>query len=215
MVLSESLNNVGIIIEDSPTESQLACNSCYRKMMNLCEQFQFVQKGSSTTPSSEGAKRKSVAVSSPARSIGGRSGIIWILIFMIPVVFASMIYDSYKNFLPDPWFTKTLDYLLTYRVWMKTELWTPKKLYKKTLSCHWGNHYNQSLCLDMEFFLELNINHQSYWRNKLTVSSECSNYIRGVRRHAPLEKIVKIVLSETPYPAFPGSNAINSYVHFF
>ena len=184
-------------------------------MMNLCEQFQFVQKGSSTTPSSEGAKRKSVAVSSPARSIGGRSGIIWILIFMIPVVFASMIYDSYKNFLPDPWFTKTLDYLLTYRVWMKTELWTPKKLYKKTLSCHWGNHYNQSLCLDMEFFLELNINHQSYWRNKLTVSSECSNYIRGVRRHAPPGKILKIVLSETPYPAFPGSNAINSYVHFF
>ena len=37
-------------------------------MMNLCEQFQFVQKGSSTTPSSEGAKRKSVAVLSPACS---------------------------------------------------------------------------------------------------------------------------------------------------
>ena len=28
------------------------------------------------------------------------------------------------------------------------------------------------------------------------------------------EKFLKIGLSETPYPAFPGSNAINSYVHF-
>ena len=37
-------------------------------MMNLCEQFQFVQKGSSTTLSSEGAKRKSLAVLSPACS---------------------------------------------------------------------------------------------------------------------------------------------------
>ena len=68
VVWCESLNNIGITIEDSPTKSQLACNGCYRKMMNLCEQFQFVQKGSSTTPSSEGAKRKSVAVLSPARS---------------------------------------------------------------------------------------------------------------------------------------------------
>ena len=44
---------------------------------------------------------------------GGRSGIIWILIFMIPAVFASMIHDSYKNFLPDSLFTKTIDHLLT------------------------------------------------------------------------------------------------------
>ena len=43
---------------------------------------------------------------------GGRSGIIWILIFMIPAVFASMIHDSYKNFLPDSLFAKTIDYLL-------------------------------------------------------------------------------------------------------
>ena len=28
------------------------------------------------------------------------------------------------------------------------------------------------------------------------------------------EKVLKIGLSETPYPAFPGSNAINSYVYF-
>ena len=32
------------------------------------------------------------------QTISGRSGIIWILIFMIPLVFASMIHDSYKTF---------------------------------------------------------------------------------------------------------------------
>ena len=29
---------------------------------------------------------------------------------MIPVVFTSMIHNSYKNFLPDSWFTKTFDH---------------------------------------------------------------------------------------------------------
>ena len=39
---------------------------------------------------------------------------------------------------------------------------------------------------------------------------------RGVRGHADAqpEKKLKIGLSETTYPAFPGSNAINSYVYF-
>ena len=37
---------------------------------------------------------------------------------------------------------------------------------------------------------------------------------RGVRGHAPREKVWKIGLSETPYPAFPGSNTTNSYVYF-
>ena len=46
--------------------------------------------------------------------IGDRSGMIWILIFMIPVVFASMIHNSRKNYLPDSWFTKTFDHLLTW-----------------------------------------------------------------------------------------------------
>ena len=36
----------------------------------------------------------------------------------------------------------------------------------------------------------------------------------GVREHVPPENVLKIGLSETPYPAFPGSNAINSYVYF-
>ena len=46
-------------------------------------------------------------------NIGGRSGRIWVLMFMVPVVFASMIHDSYKNFLLDSWFTKTFHLLLT------------------------------------------------------------------------------------------------------
>ena len=37
---------------------------------------------------------------------------------------------------------------------------------------------------------------------------------RGVRGHAPREKVWKIGLSETPYPVFPGSNATNLYVYF-
>ena len=37
---------------------------------------------------------------------------------------------------------------------------------------------------------------------------------RGVRGHAPPKKKIKIGLSETTYPAFPRSNAINSYVYF-
>ena len=45
-----------------------------------------------------------------------RGGIIWILIFTIPVAFASMIHDSYKNFLPDSWFTKTFDHVLIFSV---------------------------------------------------------------------------------------------------
>ena len=37
---------------------------------------------------------------------------------------------------------------------------------------------------------------------------------RGVRGHAPPEKKMKTGLSKTTNPAFPGSNAINSYVYF-
>ena len=38
---------------------------------------------------------------------------------------------------------------------------------------------------------------------------------RGVRGHAlPEKKKLKIGLSETTYPAFPGSDAINSCVYF-
>ena len=76
--------------------------------------------------------------------------------------------------------------------------------------------YNHSFCPGVEFFGgELNSQHQSYWRNKRTVIPECSNYIRGVRGcMLPRKNFSKLGPSETPYPAFPGSNAINSYVHF-
>ena len=37
---------------------------------------------------------------------------------------------------------------------------------------------------------------------------------RGIPGHVSPETFLKIGLSETPYPAFPGSNAINSYVYF-
>ena len=42
--------------------------------------------------------------------LGGRSGIIWNKIFMIPVFFTSVIHDTYKDFLPDSWFTKKFDH---------------------------------------------------------------------------------------------------------
>ena len=37
---------------------------------------------------------------------------------------------------------------------------------------------------------------------------------RRVWGRAPPKKKIKIGLSETTYPKFPGSNAINSYVYF-
>ena len=36
----------------------------------------------------------------------------------------------------------------------------------------------------------------------------------GVRGHAPEKKKLEIVLSETSYPAFSGTNAINPHVYF-
>ena len=49
----------------------------------------------------------SLSSAPPPTPFGGRGGIIWILIFMIPLIFASLINDSYKNFLPDSRLTKT------------------------------------------------------------------------------------------------------------
>ena len=47
-----------------------------------------------------------------------------------------------------------------------------------------------------------------------TVSPECKNYIVGFGGMLPRKTNLKIGLSEKTYPAFPGSNAINSYVYF-
>ena len=44
--------------------------------------------------------------------------------------------------------------------------------------------------------------------------SRLQELLRGLRGHAPREKSWKIGLSETPYPAFPGSNANNTCTLF-
>ena len=46
--------------------------------------------------------------------------------------------------------------------------------------------------------LLLNIKHQCHWRNKRTISPECTNYIGGSGGSSPGKKL-KIGLSETPY----------------
>ena len=52
-----------------------------------------------------------------------------------------------------------------------------------------------------------------YWRNKQTISPDSTNYMGGPGACSP-GKFWELVLSETPYPAFPGSNATNLYVYF-
>ena len=52
-----------------------------------------------------------------------------------------------------------------------------------------------------------------YWRNKQTIRPDSTNYIGGPGT-CPPGKFWKIGLSETPYPAFPGSNTTNLYVYF-
>ena len=60
-------------------------------------------------------------------------------------------------------------------------------------------------------FLQLNINHQSCWRNK----PECTNYIRGSGDDAALEKKFQNWTLGNAISCFPSrSNVINSYVYF-
>ena len=71
------------------------------------------------------------------------------------------------------------------------------------------------LCFSVSssFILLLNIKHQCHWRNMRTISLERTNYIGGSRGMLPRKKKQFIFwLAETPYPAIPGSNAINSYL---
>ena len=129
--------------------------------------------------------------------IGGRSGIIWILIFMIPVVFTSMIHDSYKKFLPDSWFTKTFD-----DIFIK---WISQRLLCLVLHSFFGMFkllfssriiwisWPLFLCIiicsvQIWCFLLLNINHQCHWRNKRTIIPECTNYIGGSGGMSPRKK---------------------------
>ena len=55
------------------------------------------------------------------------------------------------------------------------------------------------------------------FRNKSIVSPECTNYIGGFGGmfHRKRKKKMKIGLSETTYPAFPGSNAIRLFCWAF
>ena len=139
---------------------------------------------------------------------GGRSGIIWNLIFMIPVVFTSMIHDSYKNFLPDSWFTKTFDDLFI--KWISQRLLCLVLHSFFFLECSNFRFYSELYrfldhCFSVSSFvlsrygvLLLNIKHQCHWRNKRTISPECTNYIGGSGGSSPGKKL-KIGLSETPY----------------
>ena len=65
----------------------------------------------------------------------------------------------------------------------------------------------------MEFFFVTEHLAQGYWTNKRIISRECTNYTGGVRENVPPGNFLKIGLSEMPYPAFVGSNVINSYVY--
>ena len=69
-VLSETLKYVGITVNASDNDSQVACNACYRKIKNLGELLQFIrthlaQKREENKENSEGAKRKLPDVLSP------------------------------------------------------------------------------------------------------------------------------------------------------
>ena len=120
---------------------------------------------------------------------------------MIPVVFTSMIHDSYKNFLPDSWFTKTFDDLfikwISLRLlWLvlRSFFWCSNFCFHPELYRFLDYCFSVSLSFVLVrygvFQLLLNIKHQRRCRNKRTISPGCTN------------------------PAFPWSNAINSYVYF-
>ena len=78
--------------------------------------------------------------------------------------------------------------------------------------CFIQTWYHHSFCLGMELFCNWTLStrlleKQAYCQPRM------HELYRGVLEHVPSENFLKIGLSETPYPAFPGSNAINSYVY--
>ena len=129
-----------------------------------------------------------------------------------------MIYDSYKNFLPDSWFTKTFDDLFI--------KWISQRLFCLVLrSFFWCSNF----CFHPELyrFLDHCFSVSSfllsryglvfcYWTLSTSVtgetsglSLECTNYIGGPGACSAGKKKLKFGLAETPYPAFR-----NSYVYF-
>ena len=142
--------------------------------------------------------------------IGGRREIIWILIFMIPVVFASQwfmiptriqIYDS-RRLLITYWLNDFLrGNLVSFSI-----LWCSNFCFIQT----W---YHHSFCLGIECFCNWTLS-TSLLEKRADCQPQMHELYRGSRGMFPRKKFLKIGLSETPYPAFPGSNAINSYVYF-
>ena len=128
--------------------------------------------------------------------VGGRSGIILILIFMIPVVFAS-IHDS--------WFLQNF----SSRFIIHEDFWLNDFVS--------GNVVSFLVSLVFKLLspsrLSIIIRFVQVWN--WTLSTRVTGETSGLSApNVPPEKCLKIGLSETPYPAFPGSNAINWYVHF-
>ena len=119
--------------------------------------------------------------------IGGRSGIIWILIFMIPVVFASVIHDTYKN--SDSWSTKTSD-TCWLNDFLKGNLVSFCILWCSNL-CFIQTCYHHSFCLGMEFFCNWTLS-----TRLLEKQADCQPRLhelyRGVQGHVPRENFWKL-----------------------
>ena len=78
--------------------------------------------------------------------------------------------------------------------------------------CFFQTWYHHSFCLGMELFSNWTLStrlleKQAYCKPRM------HELYRGVRKNVPPGNFFKIGLSETPYPAFLESNAINSYVY--
>ena len=139
--------------------------------------------------------------------IGGRSGIIWVLIFMIPVVFASKIHDSYKNFLLDSWFTKTFHHLYWLNDFLSGNLvsFCSVSLVFKLLF-HPDSVSSFVLSRYGVFFCNCTKHQITVETSRL--SARNAWVIQGVRGHPHPKIFLKIGPSETPYPAFTTSNAV-------
>ena len=117
-----------------------------------------------------------------------------------------MFHDSYETFLPDSWLTKTFDDIFIKWI-LRGHFVSFCIVFLECSSFYFHPELYRFLdhCFSVSssFILLLNIKHQCHWRNKRTISPECTKN----RGHAPPEK-KKIVIP------WSESNAINSYVYF-
>ena len=79
--------------------------------------------------------------------------------------------------------------------------------------CFIQTWYHHSFCLGMERFCNWTLS-TSLLEKRADCQPQMHELYRGSRGMFRREKFLKIGLSETPYSAVPGSNAINSYVNF-